>query len=735
MITIQPRLETMKPEMAVLFISIVFVLQSGNVMLDTTQHPSNTIIRSIAETEFDYLIDIEMGQDQINGFRVGNNLLLQNGSVLFLACCVPNNADNLQFNDRTWNCPSNACMIFGMFDANGELDWAYHFKVIGNEYHLKHTHDGGILLTGIVEGNLRIGPFVDMSFSYEAEENLNNRTFFTIKFNENMEFQWIHHVGVYLGSERNTASISDEGLISYVVRKWDHTSFEGFELTDNKTTASILVTLNENGQPIFVDELSETGGYFEFIRWTSNGLLVTITNAIPERSLNGGPVTTGDFYENIGMVDSNGEWLWMTGMDCWVIDVDEYSDSSLLFLVKGGSACEYSVKLTLQPSPYLPQTQTLAPSTHLVVKLNLENDTPRWGDGQRVLSGVDFLSGLTLLPDDSYVVLGWDPYSNSNGQLNVLCVGECVYVTNDSTYISSGWINGTIKGVLRFTEGYIPSDFSDIYLNNDGSLSIVGKWEVYDAEDGVYGVRMGSKNVPSDNDFDGVIDERDSCFTSYSLLLEWDEIYRIDFDRDGCWDYTEDNDDDNDGVLDVEDFCPNTNPDYIEYLGMIDYDSDGCHDQEDDDIDNDGKKNSDDSCEAGELGWISNETTDYDSDGCIDTIVDQDNDGDDLSSSSNVGLGITVLTILGLVISGTVTFGIFKRFRGAPDDDDDDYVNEEYHSEDVSDEVQENANGFIPSFDLIGEVHESGYEVLEHPSGSEKWWWKNEENRCWVIWE
>jgi hypothetical protein len=129
-----------------------------------------------------------------------------------------------------------------------------------------------------------------------------------------------------------------------------------------------------------------------------------------------------------------------------------------------------------------------------------------------------------------------------------------------------------------------------------------------------------------------------------------------DFDGDGCKDYGttttteqgEDDDDDNDGVDDVLDACTPHNgataANYVKWISSpipnsagitTDHDSDGCQDAtEDDDDDNDGHldlgvdgvaNSDDDQCARGALNWRPNSdpekgpVTDYDGDGCLDS--------------------------------------------------------------------------------------------------------------------
>ena len=73
-----------------------------------------------------------------------------------------------------------------------------------------------------------------------------------------------------------------------------------------------------------------------------------------------------------------------------------------------------------------------------------------------------------------------------------------------------------------------------------------------------------------DIDGDGITDQYDSCPDGETA---WTSDPTTDIDGDGCRDSTEDNDDDNDGILDVDDNCPLTaNPD------QSDFDGDGIGD-------------------------------------------------------------------------------------------------------------------------------------------------------------
>ena len=132
-----------------------------------------------------------------------------------------------------------------------------------------------------------------------------------------------------------------------------------------------------------------------------------------------------------------------------------------------------------------------------------------------------------------------------------------------------------------------------------------------------------------DVDNDGINNDIDLCDGS---SLAWVSSLTSDYDQDGCEDAVEDNDDDNDGILDIADEC--TPPEQQSILGTSlfpiwsDYDGDGCHDEEDNDDDNDGVDDLQDRCNQGEVGWTATIFTDRDDDGCRDISEDMDDDDD-----------------------------------------------------------------------------------------------------------
>ena len=136
----------------------------------------------------------------------------------------------------------------------------------------------------------------------------------------------------------------------------------------------------------------------------------------------------------------------------------------------------------------------------------------------------------------------------------------------------------------------------------------------------------------NDMDGDGIPDESDACPNGYGEDEGWNPNPTTDRDGDGCHDFEEDIDDDNDMIPDIDDECASE-------IGWVstelnDYDRDGCADStEDSDDDNDDIYDEYDSCPTGQIGWESKPYTDWDGDGCNDFSEDQDDDNDQVNDT------------------------------------------------------------------------------------------------------
>ncbi|MED5351190.1 MAG: hypothetical protein VYB50_06860 [Candidatus Thermoplasmatota archaeon] len=127
------------------------------------------------------------------------------------------------------------------------------------------------------------------------------------------------------------------------------------------------------------------------------------------------------------------------------------------------------------------------------------------------------------------------------------------------------------------------------------------------------GCQDASEDLDDDNDLVEDVNESGECNPGQT---NWAATSETDLDGDGCRDADEDTDDDGDMVLDSLDSCPRGMTNWVQ-SSQTDNDFDGCHDDEDDDDDNDGTLDVRDDCqfEAGNAsrgGKV----------GCVDTDGD-----------------------------------------------------------------------------------------------------------------
>ena len=93
--------------------------------------------------------------------------------------------------------------------------------------------------------------------------------------------------------------------------------------------------------------------------------------------------------------------------------------------------------------------------------------------------------------------------------------------------------------------------------------------------------------------------------------------------------------------MDVDDLCPKGEIGW-ESKTYTDYDADGCQDySEDTDDDNDMIEDAQDACWRGLTNWTSNSDFDYDGDGCNDLSEDLDDDNDGVNDLNETGILLT----------------------------------------------------------------------------------------------
>ena len=211
---------------------------------------------------------------------------------------------------------------------------------------------------------------------------------------------------------------------------------------------------------------------------------------------------------------------------------------------------------------------------------------------------------------------------------------------SDSSNVVVGDVDG--DGDLDITFG------ERTYLNPSGSISTDGDLDgindVYESASckGVsapYGIWFSTSKLDydsdgchdliqdNDDDGDGVPDLQDNCGRGET---NWEPTILTDFDEDGCNDYLEDDDDDDDGVLDIDDECPNTESVLSDFV-----DDDGC-DPSGKDSDGDGYADSIDLWDDDATQWL-----DSDGDGYGDNILGTNGD------SCNITKGFSNIDVYG----------------------------------------------------------------------------------------
>jgi hypothetical protein len=227
-----------------------------------------------------------------------------------------------------------------------------------------------------------------------------------------------------------------------------------------------------------------------------------------------------------------------------------------------------------------------------------------------------------LPPDEGYTTLTINPIFEIEDLVPITITGK----VNHSNSASCVVIIGNIyENTPVDSEGLFSYTFDENEISESFELFVeatCGEFTFTSDSRWVQVILMGD-----DMDGDGIPDDADSCPEGYGENDGWLSDIATDKDSDGCHDYEEDIDDDNDLIFDLDDDCVSE----IGWFSTVDndHDRDGCSDTvEDDDDDNDGIMDSFDSCPIGEIGWESKPYTDWDGDGCRDLSEDMDDDND-----------------------------------------------------------------------------------------------------------
>ena len=231
----------------------------------------------------------------------------------------------------------------------------------------------------------------------------------------------------------------------------------------------------------------------------------------------------------------------------------------------------------------------------------------------------DDVTFFVIAPEEGDTTLSLEPIIEMEFSAPLVIRGTVLHSSLDSCSVTDGSSTQSVDGEGKFSisQGVVEESY------NATITAICGVWSESQDSRVVRIILLSG----DDMDGDGIPDDSDACPDGYGENEGWNPNEITDRDGDGCHDFEEDLDDDNDMIPDVDDGCASE-------IGWIsntdnDYDRDGCADStEDIDDDNDGIEDSLDSCPKGEIGWDSKPYTDWDVDGCNDYSEDVDDDND-----------------------------------------------------------------------------------------------------------
>jgi len=413
-----------------------------------------------------------------------------------------------------------------------------------------------------------------------------------------------------------------EGTDSYVGGLFAGTANFGSHSITAGSQNAFIAKIDGSGTWEWADASSGAGlQYIGSIDASSSGIAVSggFSSGSSTSATFGSTTLTGTWFEMlVGVLDSNGNWLWAnsgggagddgyygygTGGVGWTPSGD---------VVAVGHACEGMASAC----------------------------TATYGGNAVTITPGFYNTNYGFTP----AVVVWLQASDSDGDGISDSSDNCPTVSNaNQADIDSDLIGDACD----------PDIDEDGILNDDDSCD--GPAVNWDSSVWANDIDMdGCRDIDEDDDddADGVLDVSDPC-TGTSFKLNWTSNVVNDNDVDGCHDTEEDDDDDNDGIDDTAgDACPRDFANWglpdgsggFTHNASADYDTDGCNDEvEDEDDDDDGVNDLDsqsailDRCPKGMLDWISDSTLDHDGDGCRDSDEDWDDDNDAVNDVDSLG--------------------------------------------------------------------------------------------------
>ena len=395
---------------------------------------------------------------------------------------------------------------------------------------------------------------------------------FVAKYSNTGNLQWTEVARGQGSQEINTMTVDSNNDV------WVATTFEV-----SMTFGSVVANAGINEIPMGIAKISQSGTWqsayattgsgqpfaTDFTMDNQNNLLISgaFTGSI---NLGNQLTSAGQNDAFIASMSSSGSWNWAKSVGGASFD----SGSGVEFDSNTG----YAILGLFSQSSFSFGSQSFTTRGYndsVVVTFTSSGNPVALFDAGSTLD--DAITGISLMSNGALVVAG-----NYNGTIDFGSSSAASQST--SVLIPYVWVTETIAVLDADGDGVADDDDNCPNTANPGQENTDQDSEG-DACD-------------SDDDNDGITDNfPDNCprnsQTGWTSTRDFDNpASSTDWDNDGCKDdHPEDLDDDNDGILDVDDNCPRTSynpprPTWVSDLAT-DMDSDGCRDS-DEDINDDG---------------------------------------------------------------------------------------------------------------------------------------------------
>lgn len=244
------------------------------------------------------------------------------------------------------------------------------------------------------------------------------------------------------------------------------------------------------------------------------------------------------------------------------------------------------------------------------------------------------LIGDYLLTENSSMIFSTNyTNSNSSSQVSKGNLSSLGFIGPNFTYVAGCYLHECIftfsVSAMSFEGQTYGDGLGDVWID-------LNTLEINDLRDNDFGKLLYT------DEFNSLLPTR-IYFITESVVINGDmatpgfivTFSGEDYDEDGIPDSL-DNDDDNDGTLDLVDLCQQSINESFISSPSSDHDADGCEDYiEDEDNDNDGLLNVVDGCPIGLANWMRTNLSDGDGDGCSDLVEDYDDDNDGVMDSED----------------------------------------------------------------------------------------------------